>query len=356
MARNGGVTLRRLPWRTVVGTIGLMCCLPAWRSLSLLCVAQVTGRVIAAGSDSPIPGAEAELWSEVGLVARAESDSDGHFMLAASSKGHTLWLLVRRIGFAPAELQAIHQGTFHTVALRQLPVTLPELYVTTCTGRDDPVSRHLWQTMRLQYLLIPDTLGAWVDLGYVRLETTSADSVGFSAREEWAGTGGWIGIGTRFWRRLLRAHGYALPRSPGTYLGDEDGAFEYMRLDGNAAEHLVDTLFGALHDFLPAHEEDGLIVIPFCPKSTRHPEIEGALSVVPGGGLVNAWWRFVVPRSTEEAGGQVFYAPPGDSGATFAIPVRGIFWRRPRGSARFFQWLRVYDGWGTGDWAAHQRQ
>ena len=347
--------LHTLPWRTVVGTVGLACCLPAWRQLSPLCVAQVTGRVVAAGSESPIPAAQAELWSDSGLVARAESDDDGRFALTGPSKGHTLWLLVRRIGFAPAVLRSVQQGTFYTVAMRQLPVTLPELYVTTCTSRDDPVSRRLWLTVRLRYRLIPESLAVWAGIGYTRFETTSADSVGYAAHEQWAGTGGWTGLGSRPWRARLRGAGYAVPRGPGTYLGDEEGATEYMRLDDHSAEHFVDSLFGALHVFLPGHDEDGLIVIPFCPRSTRHPDIEGAFSLVLGGGLVSAWWRFVVPESSEQAGGQVFFAPPADSGAGFVIPVRGVFWRRPNGSSTYLQWMHVYDSWGTGlDWPSRQ--
>lgn len=347
----------RLPWRTVTGTLVLVCFLPAWRPVSPWCAAQVTGRVVAAVGESPVPGAQAELWSDSGLVARAVSDQAGHFTLADPSKGRTLWLLVRRIGFLPTELHSIQRGAFYTVVMRQLPVTLPELYATSCPSpaRDDPVSRRLWQLMRLRYRLVPDSVAVFAGIGYTRYETTSADSVGHSAHEESAGSGGWTGLGSRSWRRVVQTRGYAVPRAPGTYLGADVGATEYMRLDDHDAEHFVDSVFGALHVFLHAHYDEGLIVIPFCPRSARRADIEGSLSLAPAGELVSAWWRFVAPKAAEEAGGQVFFAPPPDSGVAFPIPVRGIFWRHPPGSSSYLQVMHVYDSWGTGaDWPHRQ--
>jgi hypothetical protein len=307
----------------------------------------VTGRVVAESTEVAIPGAIAELWSDSGPVARAETDADGRFVLAAGATARTLWLLVRRIGFAPATVHDVRVGSNHVVALRSLPVSLPELVVTTCPGPDDAVSRRLWQAARARYRLIPDHLPVYDRIAFLRHETTSADSVGYAAHEEWSGTGGWIGLGSG-WPFLLQK-GYAIPRAPGSYIGGDEGAVEYMRLDGHAAEHFVDSLFGALHTFLTAHYEDGLVVIRFCARSTRHPEIEGALSLVPGGGIASAWWRFVVRRGAEQAGGQVFFAPPSDTVPSFAIPVRGVFWRLPPHSDRYMQWLYVFDGWGIGE-------
>jgi hypothetical protein len=288
------------------------------------------------------------------IEQRAASDAEGRFALTGPTGDHALWLLVRRIGFAPVSIHAVRSGSPYVVALRPLPVSLSALVVTTCPGPDDPVSRALWDSLRRRYRLIPDTLPVFAGLGYLRHETTSADSLGYAAHEEWSGTGGWIGLGSRPWRRLVRNVGYAVPRGPGAYFGDEEGSTLYMPLDRHAAEHFVDTVFGALHVFPRAHFEDDPIVIPFCARSTRHPEIEGALSLVPGGGLVSAWWRFVVRKDAEQAGGQVFFAPPPDSGAGFAIPVRGVFWRRPPRSSRYLQFVHVYDGWGVGwDWPTH---
>jgi hypothetical protein len=322
---------------------------PAWGAASAICQAQVTGRVVAESSDVAIPGAAAELWSDSGPVARGESDAEGRFTLATGATGRALWLLVRRIGFAPVNVHDVRDGSTYRVVMRPLPVSLPEIVVTACPGPDDPISRRLWQTMRQRYRLIPDHLPVFAGLGFVRYETTSADSVGYAAHEGWSGTGGYIGLGSEW--PFLQTKGYAVPRAPGAYIGGDEGAIEYMRLDGHAAEHFVDSVFGALHVFLTAHYEDGLVVIPYCPRSTRHPDIEGALSLVPGGGIANAWWRFVVRKGAEQAGGQVFFAPPSDSGTGFAIPVRSVFWRLPAHSDRYMQWVRVYDGWGIGeDW------
>ncbi len=309
--------------------------------------AQVTGRVVAESTTIAIPGALTELWSDSGLVARAQSDAQGNFSLPVRPTPRTLWLLVRRIGFAPVTVHGVSVGSNQVVALRALPVSLPELVVTACPGPDDPVSRRLWQAARARYRLIPDHLPVYDRLAFARHETTSADSVGYAAHEEWSGTGGWIGLGAA-WPFLL-TKGYAVPRAPGMYIGGDEGAVEYMRLDGTAAQHFADSAFGALHVFLTAHYENGLVVVPFCARSTRHPDIEGALSLVPGGGIAYAWWRFVVKRGAEQAGGQVFFAPPSDSGPSFAVPVRGIFWRLPPHSDRYLQWLYVFDDWGIGD-------
>jgi hypothetical protein len=287
---------------------------------------------VAESTDVAIPGAAAELWSDAGLISRGESDTDGRFTLAVGTTGRTLWLLVRRIGFAPVSLHDIRAGSAYVVAMRPLPVSLAELVVTACPGPDDPVSRRLWEAMRMRYRLIPPALHVYAGIAFTRYETTSTDSVGYAAHEEVSGTGGWIGLGSHW--PMLAKWGYAVPRRAGTYLSGDEGAIEYMRLDGHAAEHFVDSVFGALHVFLAAHYEDGLVVIPFCPRSTRHPDIDGALSLVPGGGLASAWWRFVVRQGAEQAGGQVFFAPPSDSGPGFAIPVRGVFWRLPSRSPR----------------------
>jgi len=342
-------------WRVAVLTLGSVCFLPAWRPMSPWCLAQVTGRVVAADNESPIAGALAELWSDSGLQARGTSDDGGNFRLTRSGGGHALWLLVRRIGFAPTELHAIRDGDFYTVRIRQLPVRLPELDVTSCSNGDDQTSRRLWEVARLRYRLIPDTLAVYASVAYTSADVTSIDSIGTTSRRVGEGTGGWTGLGSRPWRRILSQRGYAVARRPGTYFGAEQGATEYMRLDDHDAEHFVDSLFGAMHLFQPAHEEDALIVIPFCPRSTRRADIEGALSVVPGGGLASAWWRFVVPGAVEEAGGQVFFAPPPDSGASFAIPVRGVFWRRRTPTSQYYQLTHVYDRWGSGaDWPFRQ--
>ena len=315
------------------------------------CEAQVTGRVVAAGTESPVPGAQAELWSDSGLVARATSDDSGYFRLAGRPRRTALWLLVRRIGFGPAELRAIQQGGSYTVSLRQLPVTLPALTVTSCTQGDDRVARGLWEAARRHYRLEPDTLVLIASVAYTRYRTTTDDSLGGGDERESGGTGGYTSLGSRPWKRLVTSWGYAVSRRPGAYLGDEMGAWDYMRLDEHGAEHFADSLFGALHVFLPAHEEDGLIVIPFCPRSTRHPDIEGGLSIVPDGGFASAWWRFVVSHSKEEAGGQVFFAPLPDSGTSFVIPARGLFWRRDERTTRYFEVMHVYDAWGVGrDW------
>ena len=313
------------------------------------CAAQVAGRVVAESSQVAVPGATVELWTAAGRAARTESDADGRFTVASRPNNPPAWLLVRRIGFAPVTVRNVYVGRDNVVALRPLPVPLPELVITTCPGPDDPVSRRLWEAARSRYRLVPPGLLVFAGIAFVRFETTSADSVGYGAPEERAGTGGYVGLGS-FWPRLL-ASGYVLPRAPGSYITDNQGAFEYMRLDGQMAEHFADSLFGALHVLLPAHYEDGLVIVPFCPRSTRHPEIEGAISFVPGAGFANAWWRFVVRRGEQQAGGQVFFAPPSDTGASFLIPARGVFWRVEPRSKRYFQALRVYDGWGIGeDW------
>ncbi len=311
----------------------------------------MTGKVVAESTQAPLPGASIELWSASGLVARAASDANGAFVLSGPARAGTMRLLVRRVGFAPATVDSVADGSSRIVALRALAVSLPEVVVTTCPGPDDTVSRQLWLAMTLRYRLAPDTPMIYAGLGYQRGETVTADSVGFSAHEEWSGKGGLISLGgSRAWRRQISRFGYAVPRGPGTYMGSDEGAVEYIPLDAHAAEHFVDSLFGALHVFLTAHFEDDLVVIPFCARTTRRPDIEGELSLVPGGGLVGAWWRFVVRKDEEQAGGQVFFAPPADSGPGFAIPIRGVFWRRRPGSSRYWQRLRVYEGWGDWNW------
>jgi len=334
-----------------IAALLLGCSWPALGSVSARCAAQVTGKVMAAGSDSPVPGALAELWSDSGLVGRATSDDSGHFRLAGRSRGSALWLLVGRVGFSPAEVRSVLQGASYTISLRQLPVTLAALTITSCNRADDRVARGLWEAARRRYRLKPDTLLLVASVAYTRFRTTIEDSIGEADERESGGTGGYTSLGSRPWDHLVATRGYAVPRQPGAYLGDEMGAWDYLRLDDHNAEHFADSLFGALHVFLPAGEEDGLIVIPFCPRSTRHPDVEGALSLVPNGGFASAWWRFVVPHAKEEAGGQVFFAPLPDSGASFVIPARGLFWRRDERTSRYFEVMHVYDAWGIGaDW------
>ena len=51
-------------------------------------------------------------------------------------------------------------------------------------------------------------------------------------------------------------------------------------------------------------------------------------------------------RSPEDAGGQVFFAPPSDTGPGYAVPARGVFWRHPHDTQWYYQVIRVYDAWG----------
>lgn len=318
---------------------------------------QVRGRVLVAGTESPLADVLVELWSSQRLLSWSRTDQTGQFSVRAGPTAGTATLLARRMGFAAARVESVRSGAYVVVAMQEVAIPLPELVVTTCPGQDDSTSRRLWREAIGHYELVPDSVGVWAGGMVTRFRRTSADSVGFlgAGEQEWAGQGGGTGLTSRHWRERVATRGYALPRRQGRYQGTEYGLWEYMQLESMAAEHFADSLFGQLHVLLAARDRGGFFEIPFCPRSTGRPEIEGAITLSPHGGLVNAWWRFVLRRESEQAGGEVTFAPLPDSGRSFVIPIRGVLWRRPRGSVLYLHWAREYSMWGV-DWNLLRRR
>jgi len=326
-----------------------------WAALALLAAllvprvssAQISGRVVGADGRQPVPQALVELLSASGVEERAYSDAEGRFALRNGNSRDRLVLLVRRIGFAPARIDSVLPGREYSVAMREHPVPLPEMYVASCPAPDDPESRRIWEEARSRYVLVPDTVAVWVAHGSISFGSAGAAAVGYLPLSQWTTRGQGQGVTSSGFRRNVLTVGYAYRRPPGRYHGAEFGRWQYPRLDGGAAEHFADSLFGALHTFQVPHRVGDLVDIGFCPRSAGRPDIEGVITIMPGHGLVAAGWRFVMPPGEEEAGGQVVFLPASDSAPGFLLPSYGVYWRRPRGSPQYLQWIHQYDRFGV---------
>jgi hypothetical protein len=84
---------------------------------------------------------------------------------------------------------------------------------------------------------------------------------------------------------------------------------------------------------------DSAAALKFCSRRGRQPYIDGVLYLAPDSSFARASWRFVVPRSTEQAGGEVVFAPvpPGANGVPL-LPISGLYWRR-RVAGFYTEWM-----------------
>jgi hypothetical protein len=207
-----------------------------------------------------------------------------------------------------------------------------------CPGKDDGGARELWESVRARY--DGDALSdRWAiqlvaAYGVAREELGTVDTTRLV--QQVLGVGG-----MEYTSERIRKEGYAW-----SYSGIRLRRFDWWRypyLESHFGGHFVEPLFGELHRFRFGREEGGALEIVFCPKSDRHPYIEGTLSVARDSSLLSASWRFVTKTHPEEAGGEVMFTPLESGGRGKLLPMSGLFWRvTPSG---VYQEWQEYRSW-----------
>jgi len=285
----------------------------------------------------PVPGALVELFSLGRRIAGTGTDSLGRYGIASVPDSVALALLVLRMGFEPFRAQLRVSDTVVEVVLDPRPVELAAWSVAAnqdeCTERDDPRARALYlaaaarydtelsasgvraTSLIMQAIVPPESVGV-VDTSRLRFQ-----AIGGSARLRWRDP----------------STSYARPAS-GVLLPRFD-LWDYPFLESIEAWHFADTAFAQRNTLSMGPSADSAAALKFCSRRGRQPYIDGVLYLAPDSSFARASWRFVVPRSTEQAGGEVVFAPvpPGANGVPL-LPISGLYWRR-RVAGFYTEWM-----------------
>ena len=304
--------------------------------------AQLRGTVRTPDGES-VPSALVELWSYARRIAGTGTDSLGRFRMASPQDTIALVLLVRRMGFRPFRAQLRPSDSVVNVVLQPRPIELPGPTVTRpqeeCTQRDDPRARALYRAAAERYDTELSATGVRATSMVFRA-VVPPESVGVidTARLRFQFIAG--GARNRF--RDPQEY-YARPVSG--ILWPRFDQWEYPFLESIEAWHFADTSFASRNHLTLASLGDALPALRFCSRNGRRPYIEGVLYLGADSSFARASWRFVVPRSAEQAGGQVVFArvPRGVTGAPL-LPIAGLFWRRQVSSV-YTEWMEFRE-WG----------
>ncbi len=303
--------------------------------------AQVHGVVRAVGGP-PIPDALVELWSAGHRLAGTGTDTLGRFRFAAPQRSGPLALLIRRIGFTPSTVRVAESDTTLDLVLELRPVRLAETGVSAprdeCVTREEADARALYSAAAKRY--DPDLSASGVQAWTLRYSAiVSPDSLGLIDTSRLARV--FIRGGAR---RRWRPAGTFYATATSGILFPRFDLWDYPWLESTEAWHFVDTTFTNRNRLALDRGAEGSSVLRFCSRHDSDPYIVGQLLIGSDTSLVSATWRFVVPGSAEEAGGQVFFAPlgPGSSRAPL-LPMAGLFWRR-RVKDFYQEWME-FRGW-----------
>jgi len=309
-----------------------------------LCSSQVVG-VVTDAAGQPVPGAEVQLWSPTSLVVRGITNSAGSFSFDERISVDATLLLVRAIGFRPTEASLYPRRPSIQIVLREVATTLGLVVIKParpCESRDDVAGRIVWETVRRRYEAIGDSTavatGTRVFKGVVPESLLGVLDSSLLV----SGQRGSTGRARAAWRLQVERSGYGwVPRgiSYGT------GLWEFVPLESDFAAHFVERLFGQLHRFGPIETSDDGLSTTFCPRSAKHPEIEGVLHFSSDTSLIGVEWAFTTPAPKETVGGRVTFAQPG-SGALRSplLPIAGLRWRQASNRRYEVKW-QIYSGW-----------
>lgn len=313
--------------------------------------AQITGQVRDL-TGQPVGGAQVELWGDSARFDGAVTDSAGEFVLGAH--GSATRVLAFGLGTDSAWVPLGDLLHPLEIVLKPRPLELPGLQAIAtpfqCPTRDDPAARALWERVAATYVPIPDTESWGARVLALRKGVTSADDFGAigAVSYQWAQVGGG-GVPASVPRskvplsdQWIRLHGYAAPLSFSSLDGREE-AWDYLRLDGTGATHLVTPVFAELQRFGFQGPSGMAPALVFCSKDPHKPGIRGRILLDRHDRVVHVEWRFVTPKPTEDAGGQADFSPD----ARYLLPESGEFWRKtPIG--RYFQETFRYGPWFVG--------
>ncbi len=312
----------------------------------------VRWRVVSEGL-GPIPAVQVELWGRAVHLGSVTSDADGRFTIGAALMRELVRVSLHHLGFRTQILQTEALLASDSVVLSPLPVELNGLSVVvegcSCPRDDEVEARAVWEGARRRYQTSTGFRGGAIryfgSIGPVReTELFSIDQERMALLvTKWTGSA-WPPEAGMFplLEGLVRQLGYAWHRvsSRLRYLN-----WTYPELDGRHAYHFATDAFGGLHTFHVLSRRNDQVVLGFCPlRGSDMPTVTGTLTVVPGGGLLEAEWSFDTPEPDEEAGGRVVFVDfmDGTSSRPHLVAGRGIFFRHNGKPAPFPDLPRSY--------------
>jgi hypothetical protein len=319
--------------------------------------AQLTG-VVTDEDGEPLQGVSIEAWNDGGKIAVRLTDAIGMFSFPDTIRGETsiLWAArlgfrwAARLGFRPLRV-SVEPGIDHyEIRMEEEPVSVQGVIVEAprelCTGREDAGARFLWERMRSRYHPSLDTLGVATYMAWAE-DVVSIDDIGPLDLPNMAIEQRGSAPQLRFsWGRRVEKRGYAF-RTRRVESSRSFDSWVYAPIHADFAPHLIDPVFGKLHDFQFAEEEPGDDgwEVAFCPKDDDEPMIRGTLTIVADTTLARAEWAFETPEPVENAGGQaVFFPVTGQPDDTFLLPSEALFWRQVT-LDRYYQRYQRYEGW-----------
>ncbi|HEX8431639.1 MAG TPA: carboxypeptidase-like regulatory domain-containing protein [Longimicrobium sp.] len=296
--------------------------------------AQVAGRVLD-DAGRPVTAASVEIWTPSRRLATAATDQEGRFAFSAEASAGATSVAVHRLGFQGATV-ALRGAEAIEVRLRPAPLALAGVRVTArerrlCPVRDMPRARSMWEAARAGYSAVPSAHDVRLRSDRYEADVPRAEIGVVDGRAP--AKGGFTTADLAFYG--ADADGMLL----GVYARRVDyGArehWEYAPLAWGLNPHFVSARFGAAHRFSIVSESGGVVVLAFCPMNAEAPSIEGTLTLTADGMLRTARWRYVVPRSRSEAGGEVDYLPRDAATGNLLLARRGLFWRSWRSAFHF---------------------
>jgi hypothetical protein len=315
--------------------------------------AQVAGTVVASGA--PLPRVVVSLWAESREVARDTTDADGRFAFDSDVAREATSLALRRLGYVARTLSVRPGDVALRPAMVQVAQPLPAAVVAatkgrSCSRKDDPKARALWDSVRATYATAPRGMSVYATLAEWTQQDVSAEEVGervgmargpgawgsFPAmmRERWA----WIARGSYAWRRELPKPGQEL-------VYPEYLHWWYEPLHRELVEHFVEDGFVRAHAFAMA-SPPGARTLAFCPRDAKRPGLEGTVELDDANAIARIAWRWRTPKPDEDAGAELLLMPPGRSRARRLVPARSVYWRRLGGRRdRYFQDVMVTSSW-----------
>jgi hypothetical protein len=315
--------------------------------------AQVAGIVQASGA--PLSRVVVSLWDGSREVARDTTDAAGRFAFDTSVTRAASGLALRRLGYV-ARTMSVRPGD-DALRLTMTPIAqpLPATVVaatkgSSCSWRDDPRARALWDSVRATYAVAPHGLSVYATLAEWTRQDVAAEEVGERVgmsrgpgewgvfpkmmNEQWAS----IGRGSYAWRRELPKPGQELIYPQ--YL-----QWWYAPLHRELVEHFVEDGFARSHAFSFVTSSDGR-TLAFCPREAKRPGLEGTAELDDAGAIARLAWRWRTPKPDENAGAELLLIPPGRAQARRLVPARSVYWRRLGGKReRYFQDVMVTSSW-----------
>ena len=295
-----------------------------------LATAQTVVRVQAAGV--PLGDVDVVAWDNDGRLAASRSDGLGIARLVlARSVGAGAFLLIRRMGFAPARVTFTGSDSL-TITLTEVPTSLPVLSVETtalrCPSNGDTTADSVWRATASHYTAGLGRLYFQWSGGQVQ-ETVTADQRGYGD-----GSALRLVYGGRYPTAAVPAGAaidgsfpYAWFEQHISLLG-EYWRWRYRPLETFDAEHFLTPAFQARHAMMVLGRSGDAIVIGFCARDRDQAEIEGELQIGSDMFLRSARWFYRLPHDNEDAGADATFGVADFEGASYLVAVRGASWRR----------------------------